>query len=79
MAVLCRPYLYPFESFRTSISRTDSVVEWLGHIRLNVETECMSVLQGKSLDKEFMTRSEFYKVKTIRGKENIIFRSFMYF
>ena len=31
---------------------SDSVVQWLQDVRLMTETECMCVLQGKSLSKE---------------------------
>ena len=32
--------------------RQDSVIQWLEDLRLMTETECMCVLQGKSLTKE---------------------------
>ena len=35
----------------------DSVLQWLRETRLSTETECMSVLQGKSLSRDLQQSS----------------------
>ena len=35
----------------------DSVLQWLREMRLSTETECMSVLQGKSLSRDLQQSS----------------------
>ena len=52
--------------FRVYREGSDSVLEWLGDVRLVTETECMCVLQGKSLAKD-PADSVSQLAKTCRG------------
>ena len=52
---------------RMHMTESDSVVQWLEDLRLMTETECMCVLQGKSLSKG-STDVVFTAPKPIKGK-----------
>lgn len=61
---------------------SDSVVQWLEDVRLMTETECMCVLQGKSLTKEpadsvaLLAKACKDAVDTIKGRAHIISSEF---
>lgn len=56
--------------FRKDLTESDSVMQWLEDLRLMTETECMCVLQGKSLSKD-TTDIVFTATKSARGQSPI--------
>ena len=54
--------------FRMKISEGAPVVKWLQDLRLTTESECMSILQGKSVAKETLSiDSKVLHTKKLKG------------
>lgn len=71
--IACFDHLFVIAS-RMNIPEGAPVVKWLQDLRLTTESECMSILQGKSVAKETLSMdSKVLRTKKLKGTSAVYF------